>query len=353
MIDLHDGQGVEVTGPRTAQRSDAQAPAHWAAGRALPLDAVSVGAAIRAAHAAGELDLPLPGSGLTAERWRRLAALAALDLTLGRLAEAHTDATAVLVELGAEGLVAGGGLWGLWAAEPPGAGAVARRQGEAWVLTGRKPFCSGASVLDRALVSATGPDGRRLFAVDVRDVRPVPGTWPAVGMAASGSVTVDLPDVPARPVGGPGAYLDRPGFWHGAGGVAACWYGGAVGVGRALLGEARRRDLGPHALAHLGAVDAVLADLERSLEHAADAVDADPQDTAGDARLRAARLRARVEAGATEVLDRVGRALGAAPVCLDAVHARRVADLPVYLRQSHAERDLAELGALAVERSRW
>ena len=46
---------------------------------------------------AGELDLPLPGSG----RWRKLAAFAEIDVAAGRLAEAHADATAILAELGA------------------------------------------------------------------------------------------------------------------------------------------------------------------------------------------------------------------------------------------------------------
>jgi hypothetical protein len=45
-------------------------------------------------------------------------------------------------------------------------------------------------------------------------------------------------------------------------------------------------------------------------------------------------------------MHRVGRALGAGPLSHDEAHSRRVADLTVYLRQHHAERDLAELGAL-------
>jgi len=40
----------------------------------------------------------------------------------------------------------------------------------------------------------------------------------------------------------------------------------------------------------------------------------------------------------------VGRALGATPFCRNSHFARLSADLPVFLRQSHAERDLAELG---------
>jgi hypothetical protein len=49
-------------------------------------------------------------------------------------------------------------------------------------------------------------------------------------------------------------------------------------------------------------------------------------------------------------MGRVGRALGAGPLAHDEAHGRRVADLTVYLRQHHAERDLAQLGAEVVER---
>ena len=66
-------------------------------------------------------------------------------------------------------------------------------------------------------------------------------------------------------------------------------------------------------------------------------------------KLRALRVRALVEAVSTEVMQRVGRALGAGPLCHDQAHARRVADLTVYLRQHHAERNLAELGALVAD----
>ena len=62
------------------------------------------GAATAAAfiHAvrSGRLDLPLPGSGRTRERWAVLADLAEEDLSLARLAEGHTDAIAILAELG-------------------------------------------------------------------------------------------------------------------------------------------------------------------------------------------------------------------------------------------------------------
>ena len=49
---------------------------------------------------AGRLDLPLPASGRTDERWRALALLAQDDIVAARIAEAHIDAAAILHELG-------------------------------------------------------------------------------------------------------------------------------------------------------------------------------------------------------------------------------------------------------------
>ncbi|MFD6398906.1 acyl-CoA dehydrogenase [Nocardia sp. NPDC060249] len=301
----------------------------------------------------GRLDLPLPGSGRTLERWRAMAEIAYEDTVLGRLAEAHADAVAIIAELG-DGRVdatdrpvaAPGEIWGVWAAEAPSSVLRAREVSGGWLLDGRKLWCSGASICTHALVTALAGEQRALFAVplDRAVAHPVPGTWSAVGMSESDSGAVDFDNAPARMLGIPGEYLSRPGFWHGAIGVAACWYGSACAVAEALHRYAAAGQADDHALAHLGAVTAALSTGYASLSVAAHAVDADPRDAAGMARVRARSVRAVIEQAATETLDRVGRALGAGPLCGDSVHARRVADLTVYLRQSHAERDLAALG---------
>jgi hypothetical protein len=59
------------------------------------------GAAFAGAVESGRLNLPQPGAGRTRERWAALAELAEEDLSLARLAEGHTDALAILAELGA------------------------------------------------------------------------------------------------------------------------------------------------------------------------------------------------------------------------------------------------------------
>jgi hypothetical protein len=96
-------------------------------------------------------------------------------------------------------------------------------------------------------------------------------------------------------------------------------------------------------------VDIALHTARTVLDMAAAEIDADPQDRNDGGKLRALRVRALVEAVSTEVMQRVGRALGAGPLCHDEAHSRRVADLTVYLRQHHAERNLAELGVLVAD----
>ena len=293
-------------------------------------------------------DVPLPGHGGTRRRWALLRDLARWDVAVGRLVEAHLDAVAILAELGGPP-PAPGQVWAVWAAEPPGAGVTADLDAGGWVLSGRKPWCSGATGSTHALVTARADDGRRLFAVALDDparTRAVPGGWAAAGMSQTQTLPVAFDATPAVAVGGVEEYLTRPGFWHGAVGVAACWLGGAQAVLAPLLDRARSGRDDPHALAHLGAAAAALHAGEAALDAAADAFDADPDDAAGRAELVARRARAVVEDAATSVVDRVGRALGAAPLCLDEEHARHVEDLTVYLRQSHAERDLEALGRL-------
>lgn len=299
---------------------------------------------------AGALGLPLPGAGDTMTRWSALAAVAEADLVAGRLAEAHADAVAILAELGGPAAHPGE-LWGVWAAEDPGAVLTARRTGDTVVLEGAKAWCSGAGICSHALVTAR-LDGetespRGLFAVAMAgpQVRPLASTWRNAGMAASDTRTVDFAGAPATPVGAPGAYLDRPGFWHGAVGVSACWWGGARAVAAPLY--AAGVSANPHTLAHLGAVDAALTAAAATLVWAAAEIDGPAQKDTARAELVARRTRAVVETAVDEAIRRTGRALGPAPLARDAEHAARVADLQMYVRQSHAERDLEALGRVA------
>jgi len=301
--------------------------------------------------------LPLPGHGHTLLRWRALAEVAAHSLSLAKLYEGHTDALAILSELQAD-LATEGLRWAVWCAEPPGervqatstAPHAAAHAGMAVQLSGHKPWCSGARAVDRALVSGWLADGRRcLIAVtmDQPGIRRDDSHWQAVGMAASASADVHFDGATGVLVGAPGQYLSRPGFHHGGAGVAACWYGAAARIASHLQ-QAVGQGEDPHRQAHLGALDVALAGAAGLLRDAAARIDATPSDPC---LLAVSRARLAVEAAAEEVLRRVPRAIGPGPLCKNRGLAQLMADLPVFIRQSHAERDQAALGRLLADKA--
>lgn len=324
------------------------------------------GEVLQAMVDAGLANVPPPGQGRTLERWRMLAAVAAHDLSLAKLYEAHTDALAILAELGAPE-PAPGSTWGVWCAEAPDARlhCSAPSPDGTVTLRGVKAWCSGAALVSHALVSAWNDDDQPVLTIVAMDQPGVTVTgqgWQAVGMAATASMDVRFNAARGVQLGAPASYVNRRGFWHGGAGIAACWYGAAVALGEALHAACRDRAerLDPdhldartlHPLAHLGAVDAALTAAGAMLREAADWIDRHPD---RDARAQALCVRLVVEEAATRCLHAVPRALGAGPLCRDAHLAHLVADLPVFLRQSHAERDQATLGAdlLTIEESPW
>jgi len=175
--------------------------------------------------------------------------------------------------------------------------------------------------------------------------------WQAVGMCGSASVDLMFDNAQAQLVGGAGDYLSRPGFWQGGAGVAACWHGGAVFLASTLLrahaksagsvGQTLQTSQLAFRGAALGRVDTELRANAALLREAAQWIDTHPRRDASEIALR---VRLRAESAAKAVLEAVGAALGASPFCRDARFARMAADLPVFIRQSHGERDFAALG---------
>ncbi|WP_291041642.1 acyl-CoA dehydrogenase [Herbiconiux sp.] len=357
--------------------------------------------------------IPRPGHGSTARYLETLATLAAADVTVARVVEPHLDAAMILAECPAPVDLRGVGAdasstWGVFAAEGPGVRLTATPTPDAsgWLLDGTKPWCSLAGRLTHALVTAhvaadgagwpdatDGADatersaavggGRRLFAVDLRHdgVTAQEDAWVARGFPSVPSGPTDFARVPAVAVGATGWYLGRAGFEWGGIGVAACWFGGAVGVARRVVQAAAERgdDI---ALLHAGrvalavqsaasalaaaaaAMDQAVMDqaamdpaaMDAAAVHAAaaDAAAVDPTggstavagDTAGEAALLAQVTRSIVRAAAEDVLREAAHALGPSPLALDADYAARVADLELYLRQDHGTRDEARVGRL-------
>ena len=319
--------------------------------------------------------LPLPGSGHTLERWRALAAVAEHDLSLAKLYEGHTDALAILAELdGAstdyaacrnlpERLSPGDEMvWGVWASEALG-GRVSFEPATptangAVLLTGLKHWCSGARTGSHALLTVWPGQGQQQqdapqlawLPVDQPEVQVIPDAWKAVGMNGSASLQVQLTGARAWLVGSPGQYLSRPGFWQGGAGVAACWYGGTTTLAKTLFRAVAQRpesSRSPFLLAAVGKVAVKMRAMALTLQDAARWIDEHPHADASDIALG---VRLAVAASATHVLEEVAAALGATPFCCDAAFARAAVDLPVFIRQSHGDRDCAALGQQLVSK---
>jgi hypothetical protein len=314
-------------------------------------------AALQRLHREGYADLPLPGAGATLARWQALAAVGAHDLALAKLYEGHLDAVAILAEAGMAD-VGASSLWGTWCAEAPAA-RLAIRHGAAFTLHGRKAWCSGAATVSHALVSCWNDAGQACLAAVALAQPGVTVTdegWNAVGMAGSRSVDVLFDGATATLVGEPGFYVARPGFWHGGAGVAVVWYGAAQALADTLHASVAQRlaaglPVDVHRLAQIGEIDVALQTTAALMRTAAVEIDAAPFE---NGMVRAMRVRLAVEQCATTVLHAAGRALGAGPLCKIERIARLFADLPVFLRQSHAERDLESLGrTMCKETAPW
>jgi len=290
--------------------------------------------------------LPLPGSGKTAKRHLRLMSIGQEDLSLARLAEAHFDAVTILAEAGVT--PEQGATYGVWASERPGFHLTSTTQGDEFIVNGTKMFCSGAGIVDRALVTVDATDPI-LLDIDLRGNRHAldvdSSAWKPRAFALTSTATVGFRDVRVakdRAVGGSGWYLSRPGFWHGAIGPACCWAGGALGLLDYVHTQSRND---PHTLAHKGAMEAAAWTMRVALEKSGNEIDADRGNPPA-AHERALIVRHVIEQSCTEILERFGRAYGPHPLAFVDHISLRSEELKIYLRQCHAERDLAALGAL-------
>jgi len=294
--------------------------------------------------------VPPMGEGQSAARLTFLTTVGRDDLSLARLIEGHLDATQILRE--AKRPVDKQALYAIWASGGPADSlhiTQTARTASGLELTGTKPFCSGSDIVDRALIYIY--PNEQLVEVDMQAVGAVGRidfdgkAWEAPTFSETHTWNVALRRFPITQdnyIGGYKWYFERPGFCLGALGPAACWTGGAM----ALVDSVRQRTLKDgHAKAHLGAMAALVCSMQSLLRWGAQQIDADPTNKSGQLFPSALVVRHQIERGCTEILDRFGRTLGPRPYAFERDNSRRIAELTLYIRQCHAERDLEELGS--------
>ena len=168
-----------------------------------------------------------------------LIEIAEVNLPLARLYEGHVNALRLVRTLGDSAAHAqvrrdcdAGFLFGVW-----GADGVRPLAIDGDFLTGGKRFASGLGSVRRAVVTLGEGAGVRLALLDVSDpLRHHPETWCKTGMRATVSGDFDATGLPLSDllwVGGPGQYLEEPGFIGGVWRIAAVQTGGTLGLLRA------------------------------------------------------------------------------------------------------------------------
>lgn len=287
-------------------------------------------------------DIPHPGQGQTLIRWKTLAKVGFTNLTLAKWFESHLDALSILEELNYSPVRKG--LWAVWAAE----GSLEPIHFKQDLCSGQKNWCSGAGLVDYGLLTYKDEHNHsQLLIVDMDQphIQIQHKDWQAIGMQHTRTASLYFNQVSAEAVGHDNAYLERPGFWHGAAGVAACWFGATARLADFLYQECQTK---PHSyrLMYLGKISTLLFTTKQYFHHVANQIDQYP---AKSHELIIRMLRAQVEQTAQTVLEQVGKALGARPFCENKTFAALAADLPVFLRQSHAAFDEKQIGERVLE----
>ncbi len=308
-------------------------------------------------------------AGFPLSRRSELEALASIggeDASLGRLAEGHINALQLVRTFGSSeqrtclaSNVEDGALFGVWNTEDADALRVVDERGDSFVIAGRKSFCSGAHILDYALVTVRHAGGAQLCLIDLADAALSidAGSWRPLGMLDSDSFTVAWHDAVLqreRVVGSRDDYYRQP--WFGGGAVRFCavqW-----GVARAIFTDlvrylrTRERDADPHQLARIGRARIAIQTGRLWLDGAAarwTAYDDTPTDANAETVVAIAReMRFAIEAVAREVMMLCETSVGARGLLEPHPFARRIADLTMYLRQPNPDGALVDVGRAAV-----
>lgn len=310
-----------------------------------------------------------------------LRAVAARDLGLARVLDGHRNALERLLRhrpgdvSGTDRAVAGAGLvpHGVWGADPrPDERPVsepAALDPDGTTVSGVKVFCSGAGLVQRALVlvrpgsaddrpaeglrGAVPPvAGRRvppaacvLLDVSDPDRATVDRDWwsgDALRSSASHRVVLDRAPVLATltPPPGTGALLEEPWFSGDALRTAVTWAGALDAVVDGTTDALRARGISDAEAVLLTRAYAARASVDRWLDHATAVRDAAP----ADARRTVLLARVEITERCREALRACAELTGSHPMAVGAAVARARADLDLLLLQHRLTPAVARLG---------
>jgi len=310
---------------------------------------------------AGLLTAPLPttfgGHGWGSESSSAASILEALrllgrtSLPLGRLYEGHVSAIGLVMRHGtpsqreaAAEAAHTGCLFGGWGCEAP----LVSLRLESGVLRGGKVLCSGAGLVERALVTARcGGEGQQqmvLVSIPKHTHRADLGTWTPTGMRASATGSVNLDEMAVGPellIGKPDAHRGMAEYAIGMWRPLAVQLGGLEAVAESMRTYLRSTGRGkdPHQAARMGSV---LTEVEtarlwvREAGLMAESLQACSKRVEAYVNL----ARGAVERAALEVMQATNRSVGLSSFMRPNPVERQIRDLATYLRQPALDRAL-------------
>ncbi|GAC1654500.1 MAG: acyl-CoA dehydrogenase family protein [Herpetosiphon sp.] len=297
-----------------------------------------------------------------------LAELGRGNLAVGRIFEGHVNAldlvqvygTSAQIERYTDEAVRQAKLFAVWnTQDADGVHFVPQADG-GYRLAGAKTFCSGATFVQRPIVTGALPDGRWQMCIvplDLVDVAVNESFWRPIGMRASVSYRIDFTGVVVEAddlLGSPEAYYGQPLFGAGAMRFAAVQLGGAAALAEAMtawLVEQERSD-DPHQRRRMGEVAVALQTGWQWVRTAGELMDRLDVDAA---RLvaYATMCRTAVERVCLETMQLVERSVGARGLLQPHVFERVHRDLTMYLRQAAPDAMLDAAGEYALKHGDW
>ncbi len=329
---------------------------------------------LKALTEAGLLRIPLPlasgGDGIGLDPGLSGSLLAILkeigrgSLPLGRIFEGHVNAIMLLDAFGstaqmaraAEDVLSHNCVFGVWNTGPHGSPALTPLSDGTYELTGVKTFATGASRIERAIVTASLPGGgwqMCLIPLSAISVKIQNESWDPLGMGASESFTVEFTGVilpPDAMIGKPGDYYAEPAFTGGALRYCAVHLGGAQALFDACRNMVRAlgREYDPFQLRRLGEMAVLMESSRQWLVQAGEWMDS-AFSNPGELPVKAQMMRIATEEICTRIIQTVQLSVGARGLTSAEPLASTIRDLQMYLRQAGYDQAFLSAGRFAME----
>ena len=315
---------------------------------------------------------------------RLLAILGGADLVLGRLYEGHVNAIILITTFGTVAQLARAaqdckvgrwfGVWNTGRPDPLRIELGPSNGRPTFVLKGSKTFASGASFVQRPIVTAEMEGGDWQMTLPRMEANEIASAvsfdrsfWKPLGMAASESYSVDLTGAILHQddlIGSPGDFYRDPLFYGGAIRFAAVQAGALLRLHKLFTGLLEKSSDGvdpkskdPYQVARLGEVAIGAQEAVLWVEHAA-AVAAEclelPSSKLQTERMHEAAdmTRLAMERIANAMLPRIISGVGAHGLLQPSPFERIIRNLTMYLRQPAPDHTLAAVGRASLDKFR-